>query len=154
MLKLASRTVSEVEISKVGGMESSAVKPSSFINSIFSWVGASTTAALSGLFHSTPALPPAQQPVTHSAGSSISSSQVNGTALLADIVIRRFTGEKYLKPIDDLLLTLEQIKERKLSTIERDVNMAISEFEELYQCPRSLLSNATISEGVYHQKSL
>ncbi|WP_338406102.1 MULTISPECIES: ankyrin repeat domain-containing protein [unclassified Wolbachia] len=128
----------------------SAVKPSSFINSMFNWVGASTTAVFG---QSTPALPSAQQPVTHSAGSSISSSQVNvnGTALLADIVIRRFTGEKYSKPIDDSLLTLEQIKERKVSAIERNVKMAISEFEELYQCPGSSLSNTTISKGV-HQK--
>ncbi len=129
----------------------SAVKPSSFINSMLNWVGASTTAVFG---QSTPALPSAQQPVTHSAGSSISSSQVNvnGTTLLADIVIRRFTGEKYSKPIDDSLLTLEQIKERKVSAIERNVKMAISEFEKLYQCPGSSLSNTTISKGINHQK--
>ncbi|MGL9758187.1 MAG: ankyrin repeat domain-containing protein [Wolbachia sp.] len=134
---------------------SSAGKPSFFINSMFSWVRASTTAALSGLFSSAPALPPAQQSVAHSAGSLAGFSQVDfhGTALLADVVIRKFTGEKYSRPLDNSFLTLEQIKERKLSTIERDVNMAISEFEKLYQCPKSSLSNATISEGM-RKKSL
>ncbi|MDE5062625.1 ankyrin repeat domain-containing protein [Wolbachia endosymbiont of Drosophila tsacasi] len=133
---------------------SSAVKPSFFINSIFNWMGASTTAALSRLFQSAPALSSAQQPVTHSAGSLAGSSQVDfyGTALLADVVARKFTGGKYSRPLDDSLLTLEQIKERKLSAIERDVKMAINEFEELNQCPGSSLSNTTVSKGINHQK--
>ncbi|WP_353281560.1 ankyrin repeat domain-containing protein [Wolbachia endosymbiont (group B) of Horisme vitalbata] len=135
---------------------SSAVRPSSFINSVFSWMGTSTTAALSSLFQSAPALPPAQQSVAHLTGSPIDFSQVdfNGTALLADVVIRKFIGRKYSRPLDDSLLTLEQIRERKVSAIERDIKMVISEFEKLDQCPRSLLSNSTISKGVCHQKSL
>nr|WP_319606853.1 hypothetical protein [Wolbachia endosymbiont (group B) of Chorthippus brunneus] len=89
-------------------------------------------------------------------GSPIDFSQVdfNGTALLADVVIRKFIGRKYSRPLDDSLLTLEQIRERKVSAIERDIKMVISEFEKLDQCPRSLLSNSTISKGVCHQKSL
>ncbi|OAB82119.1 hypothetical protein WSTR_02155 [Wolbachia endosymbiont of Laodelphax striatellus] len=135
---------------------SSAVRPSSFINSVFSWMGTSTTAALSSLFQSAPALPPAKQSVAHLTGSPIDFSQVdfNGTALLADVVIRKFIGRKYSRPLDDSLLTLEQIKERKVSAIERNVKMALSNCEKLYQCPRSSLSNSTISKGVYHQKSL
>ncbi len=131
---------------------SSAVKPSSFINSIFSGI----TTTISCLFSSAPALPPAQQAVAHSAESPIGFSQVdfNGTVLLADVVIRKFIGRKYSTPLDDSLLTLEQIRERKVSAIERNIKMAISEFEELDQCPRSSLSNTTISKGVCHQKSL
>ncbi|XMA29552.1 hypothetical protein O1Q06_06915 [Wolbachia endosymbiont of Tetranychus urticae] len=65
---------------------SSAVKPFSFINSIFSWV---TTATLSNLFSSAPALPPAQQSVDHLDRSPISSSQVdcNGIILLTSAAI-------------------------------------------------------------------
>lgn len=135
---------------------SSAVRPSSFINSVFSWMGTSTTAALSSLFQSAPASPPAKQSVAHLTGSPIDFSQVdfNGTALLADLVIRKFIGRKYSRPLDDSLLTLEQIRERKVSAIERDIKMVISEFEKLDQCPRSLLSNSTISKGVSHQKHL
>ncbi|WP_234301904.1 ankyrin repeat domain-containing protein [Wolbachia endosymbiont of Anopheles demeilloni] len=135
---------------------SSAVRPSSFINSVFSWMGTSTTAALSNLFQSAPALPPAQQSVAHLTGSPIDFSQVdfNGTALLADVVIRKFIRRKYSRPLDDSLLTLEQIRERKVSAIERDIKMIINEFEKFDQCPRSLLSNSTISKGVCHQKSL
>ncbi|WP_341810936.1 MULTISPECIES: ankyrin repeat domain-containing protein [unclassified Wolbachia] len=141
----------ELEASSVASnAASSAVKPSSFINSIFSWITAST------LGRNTPALPPAQQSVAHLTGSPIDFSQVdfNGTALLADVVIRKFIGRKYSRPLDDSLLTLEQIRERKVSAIERDIKMVISEFEKLDQCPRSLLSNSTISKGVCHQKSL
>uniref|UniRef100_A0A3B0IX44 Uncharacterized protein n=1 Tax=Wolbachia endosymbiont of Aleurodicus floccissimus TaxID=2152762 RepID=A0A3B0IX44_9RICK len=135
---------------------SSAVKPSFFINSIFSWMGTSTTAALSSLFQSAPALPPAKQSIAHSTGSSIGSSQVdfNRTALLTDVMIRKFTGKKYSSPLEDSLLTMEQIRERKVSAIERDIKMVISEFEKLDQCPRSSLSNLTISKGVRHQKHL
>ncbi len=74
-------------------LTNSAVKPSFFINSIFSWV---TTTTISGLFSSAPALPSAQQSVDHLDGSPIGSSQVdfNGTVLLTDVMIRKFTGKK------------------------------------------------------------
>lgn len=135
---------------------SSAVRPSSFINSVFSWMGTSTAAALSSLFQSAPALPPAQQSISHSTGSSIGSSQVdcNGAILLTAIAISKFTVERYSMPLDNSLLTLEQIKERKVSAIERNVKMALSNCEKLYQCPESSLSNLTISKGVRHQKPL
>nr|CAH7764497.1 unnamed protein product [Callosobruchus chinensis] len=134
---------------------SSATKPSFFINSMLNWIGASTTVALSGIFQGTPALPFAQQPITYSGENSINSSQVGfgGMAFLADVAIRKFTGQKYSRPFDDSLLTLEQIKERRLSAIEKDVKMAISKFERLDQCPRSSLSNTTISKGMDYQKS-
>ncbi|UYC23177.1 ankyrin repeat domain-containing protein [Wolbachia endosymbiont of Aedes aegypti] len=135
---------------------SSAVKPSSFINSVFSWMGTSTTAALSSLFQSAPALPPAKQSIAHSTGSSIGSSQVdfNGTILLTAIAISKFTGERYSMPLDDSLLTIRQVKERKLNSLERDVKMALSKCDKLYQYPESSLSNFTISKGVRHQKHL
>ena len=100
---------------------SSAVRPSSFINSVFSWMGTSTTAALSSLFQSAPALPPAQRSVVLSAGSPIDSSQIDfkGTAFLTDVVIRKLTGERYLRPLEDSLLTIQEIRERKLNTIEK-----------------------------------
>ncbi|MCA7010245.1 ankyrin repeat domain-containing protein [Wolbachia endosymbiont of Tribolium confusum] len=125
---------------------SSAVKPFSFINSIFSWV---TTATLNGLFSSAPTLLPAQQSVDHLAGSPIGSSQVdfNATALLVDVVVKKFTGKKYSRLLDNPPLTRLDIIEKKLET-------AISSCEKLYQCPRSSLSNSIISKGVYHQKSL
>ncbi|MHC3898341.1 UNVERIFIED_CONTAM: ankyrin repeat domain-containing protein [Wolbachia endosymbiont of Nasonia longicornis] len=131
---------------------SSAVKPFSFINNIFSWV---TTATLSSLFSSAPALPSAQQSVDHLDGSPIGSSQVdfNGTALLTDVMIRKFTGKKYSSPLEDSLLTIEEIRERKLNTIEKNFETALSKCEKLYQCPESSLSNLTISKGM-HQKSL
>jgi len=135
---------------------SSAVKPSSFINSVFSWMGTSTTAALSSLFQSAPALPPAKQSIAHSTGSPIGSSQVdcNGTILLTAIAISKFTGERYSMPLDDSLLTIRQVKERKLNSLERDVKMALSKCDKLYQYPESSLSNFTISKGVRHQKAL
>ncbi|WP_374699669.1 ankyrin repeat domain-containing protein [Wolbachia endosymbiont (group A) of Limnophora tigrina] len=132
---------------------SSAVKPSSFINSMFSWV---TTTTLSSLFQSAPALPPAQQSIAHSTGSSIGSSQVdcNGTVLLTAVAISKFTGKKYSRPLDDSLLTIQEIRERKLNAIEKNFETALSKYEKLYQCPESSLSNSTISKGVCHQKSL
>ncbi|BET35401.1 MULTISPECIES: ankyrin repeat domain-containing protein [Wolbachia] len=124
---------------------SSAVKPFSFINSIFSWV---TTATLNGLFSSAPTLLPAQQSVDHLAGSPIGSSQVdfNATALLVDVVVKKFTGKKYSRLLDNPPLT-------RLSIIEKKLETAISSCEKLYQCPESSLSNFTISKGM-HQKSL
>ncbi|MFP3030199.1 MAG: ankyrin repeat domain-containing protein, partial [Wolbachia sp.] len=131
---------------------SGTVKPSSFINNILSWV---TTATLSSLFSSAPALPSAQQSVDHLDGSPIGSSQVdfNGTALLTDVMIRKFTGKKYSSLLEDSLLTIEEIRERKLNTIEKNFETALSKCEKLYQCPESSLSNLTISKGM-HQKSL
>ncbi|WP_353280821.1 ankyrin repeat domain-containing protein [Wolbachia endosymbiont (group B) of Cyclophora punctaria] len=124
---------------------SSAVKPFSFINSIFSWV---TTATLNGLFSSAPTLLPAQQSVDHLAGSPIGSSQVdfNAIALLVDVVVKKFTGKKYSRLLDNPPLT-------RLSIIEKKLETAISSCEKLYQCPESSLSNFTISKGM-HQKSL
>ncbi|MFL3876485.1 hypothetical protein wTkk_000405 [Wolbachia endosymbiont of Trichogramma kaykai] len=96
----------------------SAVKPFSFVNSIFSWL---ITAKLDGLFSSAPTLLPAQQSVDHLDGSPIGSSQVdfNGTVLLTDVMIRKFTGKKYSSPLEDSLLTVEEVRERKLNTIEK-----------------------------------
>ncbi|QUI59930.1 ankyrin repeat domain-containing protein [Wolbachia endosymbiont of Spodoptera picta] len=124
---------------------SSAVKPFSFINSIFSWV---TTATLNGLFSSAPTLLPAQQSVDHLAGSPIGSSQVdfNATALLVDVVVKKFTGKKYSRLLDNPPLT-------RLSIIEKKLETALSKCKKLYQCPESSLSNLTISKGI-HQKSL
>ncbi|WP_265016856.1 ankyrin repeat domain-containing protein [Wolbachia endosymbiont (group B) of Lycaena phlaeas] len=135
---------------------SSAVKPSSFINSMFSYVRTSITAVLSSLFQSTPALPPAQQSIAHSTGSSIGSSQVdcNGIILLTAVAISKFTGKRYSMPLDDSLLTIRQVKERKLNSLERDVKMALSKCDKLHQHPESSLSNFTISKGVHHQKHL
>ncbi len=135
---------------------SSAVKPSSFINSMFSYVRTSITAVLSSLFQSTPALPPAQQSIAHSTGSSIGSSQVdcNGIILLTAVAISKFTGKRYSMPLDDSLLTIRQVKERKLNSLERDVKMALSKCDKLHQYPESSLSNFTISKGVHHQKHL
>lgn len=131
---------------------SSAVKPFSFINSIFSWV---TTATLNGLFSSAPTLPPAQQSVDHLDRSPISSSQVdcNGIILLTAAAMSKFTGKKYSRTLDNSLLTIEEIRERKLNTIEKNFETALSKFKKLYQCPESSLSNLTISKGM-HQKSL
>ncbi|MGL9758547.1 MAG: ankyrin repeat domain-containing protein [Wolbachia sp.] len=132
---------------------SSAVKPSSFINSMFSYVRTSTTAVLDSLFRSASALPPVQQSVAHSAGSPIYSSQVdfNGTALLTDVMIRKFTEKKYSRPLEDSLLTIQEIREKKVNAIKEKFDIAI---DKVAQCPRNLLSNSTISKGVHHQKSL
>ncbi|WP_419214496.1 ankyrin repeat domain-containing protein [Wolbachia endosymbiont of Rhagoletis cingulata] len=131
---------------------SGAVKPSSFINSIFNWV---TTATFSGLFRSVPASPPAQQSVDHLDGGPIVSSRVdcNGTILLIAVAISKFTGKKYSSPLEDSLLTIEEIRERKLNTIEKNFETALSKCEKLYQCPGNSLSNLTISKSM-HQKFL
>ncbi|MGL9758575.1 MAG: ankyrin repeat domain-containing protein [Wolbachia sp.] len=130
-------------------LTSSAVKPSSFINSIFSWI---TTATLNGLFSSAPILLPAQQSVDHLDGSPIGSSQVdcNGTALLTDVMIRKFTEKKYSRPLEDSLLTIQEIRERKLNTIEKKLETALSECKKRYQCPESSLSSLKISKGMHH----
>lgn len=95
MLKRASRVASKVKVSKIGVMESSAVKPFSFINIMFSYVGASTNAIFNSLFRSAPALPPTQQFVAHSVVSPIGSSQVdcNGTVLLTAVTVSKLTGK-------------------------------------------------------------
>ncbi|AZU37366.1 hypothetical protein BBB02_02025 [Wolbachia endosymbiont of Bemisia tabaci] len=145
-------TPTRADFKEASSIISGSVKPSSFINNIFSWV---TTATFSGLFSSVPALPSAQQSVDHLDGSPTGSSQVdfNGTALLTDVMIRKFTGKKYSSPLEDSLLTIEEIRERKLNTIEKNFETALSKCEKLYQCPESSLSNLTISKGM-HQKSL
>ncbi|WP_108784670.1 ankyrin repeat domain-containing protein [Wolbachia endosymbiont of Bemisia tabaci] len=148
----SSSTLIRENFEEVSSTASNAVKPSSFINSIFSGI----TTTISSLFSSAPALPPAQQSVDHLAVSPIGSSQIdcNGTVLLTDVIVRKLTGKKYSKPLDDSPLTTEKNKERKVSAIERNVKMALSNCEKLYQCPESSLSNLTISKGVRHQKSL
>lgn len=129
---------------------SSAVKPSSLINSIFSWTTAST------LGRNTPTLPSAQQSVAHSAGSPIYSSEVdfNGTAMLGYLMFKKFTGEECLDPLNNPLFIKEGITERELNAMAKNVEMALSKYEKLYQCPESSLSNLTISKGVRHQKHL
>jgi len=146
-------TPTRADFKEASSITSSAVKPSSsFINSIFSWV---TTTTLSSLFSSAPALPPAQQSVEHLDRSPIGSSQVdcNGTILLTAAAISKFTGKKYSMPLEGSLLTIQEIRERKLNTIEKNFETALSKCEKLYRCPESSLSNSTISKGM-HQKSL
>jgi len=147
----------ELEASSVASnAASSAVKPSSCINGMFSWMRASTTAALSSLLQSAPALSSAQQSTILSAGSSIDSSRGNlhGTAMLGYVMFKQFTGKKCSGPLNDSFLTIEGIRERELNTMAKNVKMALSKCEKLYQYPESSLSNSTISKGVCHQKSL
>lgn len=139
-LLLSARTNTKLELEDGDAPNpapSSAVKPFSFINSIFSWV---TTATLNGLFSSAPILLPAQQSVDHFAGSQIGSSQVdfNATALLVDVVVKKFTGKKYSRLLYNPPLTRRDIIEKKLET-------AISSCEKRYQCPRSSFSDSTIT---------
>lgn len=148
----SSFTLTRENFEEVSSNASNAVKPSSFINSIFSGI----TTTISGLFSSAPTLPPAQQSVDHLDRSHISSSQVdcNGIILLTAAAISKFTGKKYSRPLDDSLLTIQEVRERKLNAIEKNFETALSKYEKLYQFPESSLSNLTISKGVRHQKHL
>lgn len=154
-ISLMLKRASKVKVSKIGVMESSAVTPSSFINSMFSYVGASTNAILDSLFRSAPALPPTQQFVAHSVVSPIDSSQVdfNGTALLTAVTISKLTGKQCLRTLDNSPLTTEKIRERELNTMAKNVEVALDKCKKLYQCPENLLSNLTISKGIMHQMS-
>ncbi|OCA06840.1 ankyrin repeat domain protein [Wolbachia endosymbiont of Trichogramma pretiosum] len=80
------------------------------------------------MFGSVPTLLPAQQSVDHLDGSPIGSSQVdfNETALLIDVMIRKFTWKKYSSPLEGSLLTVEEVRERKLNTIEKNFETALS----------------------------
>nr|WP_246038733.1 ankyrin repeat domain-containing protein [Wolbachia endosymbiont of Leptopilina clavipes] len=116
---LASRTVNSSftlireNFEEVSSTASNAVKPSSFINSIFSWI----TTTISGLFSSAPALPTVQQSVAHLTGSPIGSSQIdcNGTVLLTALAISKFTRKQHFRPLDDSPLTEKKIKKENLT---------------------------------------
>ncbi|MCA7010246.1 ankyrin repeat domain-containing protein [Wolbachia endosymbiont of Tribolium confusum] len=122
-------TPTRADFKEASSITSSAVKPFSFINSIFSWV---TTATLNGLFSSAPALPPAQQSVDHLAVSHIGSSQIdcNGIATLIAMAVSYIKGKQYLRPLDNPPLT-------RIDIIDKKVETAISNCKKRYQCPRS-----------------
>ncbi|WP_264682868.1 MULTISPECIES: ankyrin repeat domain-containing protein [unclassified Wolbachia] len=152
---LASRTVNSSftlireNFEEVSSTASNAVKPSSFINSIFNGI----TITISGLFSSAPALPSAHQSVAYSAGSPIGSSQIdcNGTVLLTAVAISKFTRKQHFRPLNDSPLTTEKNKERELDIIEKKLETALSKCKELY--PGSSLIDPTISKSM-HQKCL
>ncbi|MGL9758546.1 MAG: hypothetical protein ACR5LA_06980 [Wolbachia sp.] len=118
-------TPTRADFKEASSITSGAVKPSSFINSIFSWV---TTTTLS----SAPALPPAQQSIDHLAVSPIGSSQIdcNGIATLIAMAVSYIKGKQYLRPLDNPPLT-------RIDIIDKKVETAISNCEKRYQCPRS-----------------
>ncbi len=66
---LPTRNLKALEAGDTADVTGNVVKPSSFIDNVFSWMGASTTAALSSLFRNVPVLPSAQQSIIHSASS-------------------------------------------------------------------------------------
>nr|CAH7766013.1 unnamed protein product [Callosobruchus chinensis] len=112
---------------------------------MFSYVRTSITAVLSSLFQSTPALPPAQQSIAHSTGSSIGSSQVdcNGAILLTAVAIRR----KLVSAISrgDFQKVKECIKEIEYEQIKNEV----LNYERYYMKPihhATLLGNLKILE--------
>ncbi|WP_341815542.1 MULTISPECIES: ankyrin repeat domain-containing protein [unclassified Wolbachia] len=134
----SSSTPTRADFKEASSITSGAVKPSSFINSIFSWV---TTATLS----SAPALPPAQQSVDHLAVSPIGSSQIdyNGIATLIAMAVNYIKGKQYLRPLDNPPLT-------RIDIIDKKVETALSECKKRYQCPESSLSSLKISKGMHH----
>lgn len=133
---------------EAGSVTSGAVRSSSFINGMLSWIGASTNTA--ALNQNAPALPYVQQPVAEVYPQV---DHFNGIALLTAVTISKFRGKQYLKPLGDSPLTIEKTRERELNTIEVNVKTAISRLEKLYQCPGSSLSNSTISQSM-HQNFL
>ncbi len=147
---LASTRVSLKAALESGSTTSSAVKPSSSINSIFSGI----TTTISCLFSSAPTLPPVQQSVAYSDERPIDFSQGNlhGIVMLGYVMFKHFTGKKYSGRLDDSLLTIQEIRERELNTMAKNVESIFSKCEKLYQCPESSLSNLTISKGM-HQMS-
>ncbi|WP_264336365.1 MULTISPECIES: ankyrin repeat domain-containing protein [unclassified Wolbachia] len=123
----SSSTLIRENFEEVSSTASNAVKPSSFINSIFSGI----TTTINSLFSSAPALPPAQQSVDHLAVSPIGSSQIdcNGIATLIAMAVSYIKGKQYLRPLDNPPLT-------RIDIIDKKVETAISNCEKRYQCPR------------------
>ncbi len=82
---------------------SSGIRPSSWINDLFGWVKSS----VSGLLSSKPRL----SDETSSTSSPISHidapMDVNGTIMLLDLLIRKFTGQKYISTVDQSISPLE-----------------------------------------------
>ncbi len=72
---------------------------------------------------------------------SFSADNFNGMIQLFGLAVGKFTGVKDSKPVDDLPLTVKEIKERKLNHIENTLKAAIDKFG-----PKSSLNNTTISK--------
>ncbi len=81
---------------------SSGTRPSSWIN-VFDW----TRRSVSGLLGSKPVLPEGASSTTSPTLQVDAPIDVNGTIMLLDLLIRRFTGQKYISTVDQSISSLE-----------------------------------------------
>ncbi|WGJ61794.1 latrotoxin-related protein [Wolbachia endosymbiont of Frankliniella intonsa] len=82
---------------------SSGTRPSSWINDLFGWIRSS----VSGLLSSEPALP-RKTSITPTPISQVDAPvDVNGTIMLLDVLVRKFTGKKYISEVDQSIPLLE-----------------------------------------------
>ncbi|WP_353273619.1 tetratricopeptide repeat protein [Wolbachia endosymbiont (group A) of Agelastica alni] len=81
-------------------LESSSTRPSSWINDLFGWVRDS----VGGLLSSKPALP---RETSSTSGTISQPMDVNGTIMLLDVIVRKFTGKQYIPAVDQSIPLLE-----------------------------------------------
>lgn len=81
----------------------SAVRPSSWINDLFSWMKNS----VGGLFYSRAALSEEILNTTSSILQVDTPIDINGTMMLLDLLIRKVTGKKYISSVEDSISLLE-----------------------------------------------
>ncbi|WP_264377379.1 latrotoxin-related protein [Wolbachia endosymbiont (group B) of Leptidea sinapis] len=81
----------------------SATRTSSWINDLFGWIRSS----VSGLLSSEPALPRKTSSTPTPISQVDAPVDVNGTIMLLDVLVRKFTGKKYISEVDQSIPLLE-----------------------------------------------
>ncbi|MFT4313550.1 MAG: ankyrin repeat domain-containing protein [Wolbachia pipientis] len=82
---------------------SSGTRPSSWINNLFGWVKSS----VGGLLNSKPTLPEETSSTSSPISKVDAPLDINGTIMLLDVLVRKFTGKKYVSEVDQSVPLLE-----------------------------------------------